>query len=92
MLVRIDHEGDVASREALAEAPHDGAGGIVRVMDAENELDLPGVVLVAKRGEVRLKLGLSPAKWLQNREIGGRKQGDWRFLGKTTQQRCRKRA
>ena len=64
MHARVGHEFDIVVRKPLAEPTYDRCPRVGRILDAENELDAAAIVLVAERGEVRLKLGLSPAKRL----------------------------
>jgi len=87
----VDHNLDVTIRKQPLEAFGDGAGGIVRVLDPQDELNGAAIVLIAKGNKALLKLGLFAAKRLEERESRPRRDGNGLFLGELPQKGCPKK-
>lgn len=91
MLAAVGDELNIVIGEAALQSCHREARRIFGAINAEQELDLPPVNLVAERGQIRLQPWLRTIKRLQNCEIGG---GGWRiarFLAEASQQHRRKK-
>ena len=86
---RVGAECDVALGKSPSKSFDDFCSGIRLILNAENELSLSAIVLLAEGCEIGLELGLHAVKWLKDRDGRRAGSGDGAFLGKLSQKGCR---